>query len=557
MNEPEDTYTPSLESAELPTAALTMLNLKTAPYAAAADDRFFYGEPGVMHQLDLLAHLAEFSELLLLVEAPEGTGKSTLVRQFLLQSKDNWRCAALNGASLAGAESLLAALVGALQLGEGEPATLPQQLAELHRGGLIPILLIDDAGEVPIEALMHLLRLCGSAEQTLTELRIILLAEPGLQERLAQNGIGEPTVHRVELPPFREDQSAAYLLYRLAVAGYTGESPFSATEIRAIHKSADGRPGPLNLYANEALAEKAGRAPRVDQADSNLRTKLGRFPWLGALVLALVIAAIAAFRGPLRGLFEPAPDPPALVPLELPEQPAVHATEDKPTATTLESPAADDSRDTATQQDPHPAASPSADEAPEPAAEAPTTADTTAPEPAQVIEAPAGEEAAAPPPEETPPPAELETRETPPPEDSTAVAQPEPEPAPLVEEPPAEQPAPAAPTEAPAQPQPAAGAPTISSDHAWLAAQAGDRYTLQLLGVLDENSARNFAKRHNLGNKARVFRMLRDGKHWYVVVYGSYPDRDTARAAIATLASPLRTAGPWARSFASIQEQMR
>ena len=89
---------------------------------------------------------------------------------------------------------------------------------------------------------------------------------------------------------------------------------------------------------------------------------------------------------------------------------------------------------------------------------------------------------------------------------------------------------------------------------AWLRRQQPSAYTLQLLGVQQEAAVHSFLQRHRLPGETAYFRTQREGRPWFSVVYGIYPDRAAAVAARAGLPAAVRDGGVWPRSLASIQE---
>jgi len=87
----------------------------------------------------------------------------------------------------------------------------------------------------------------------------------------------------------------------------------------------------------------------------------------------------------------------------------------------------------------------------------------------------------------------------------------------------------------------------------WLREQASGGYTLQLLGTLNEQALVDFVRRHGIGERAAYFTTQRDGRPWHTLVYGSYPDPETARSAIGSLPPALRKQKPWIRRLGDIQ----
>lgn len=99
---------------------------------------------------------------------------------------------------------------------------------------------------------------------------------------------------------------------------------------------------------------------------------------------------------------------------------------------------------------------------------------------------------------------------------------------------------------------PSGSAPGLKRE-SWLKEQTSDSYTLQLLGTVNEQSLVNFARRNGIEDRAAYFTTLRDGRPWYTLVYGSYPDPVSARAAIKALPPALRNQKPWIRRMSDIQ----
>ena len=86
----------------------------------------------------------------------------------------------------------------------------------------------------------------------------------------------------------------------------------------------------------------------------------------------------------------------------------------------------------------------------------------------------------------------------------------------------------------------------------WLKSQANSNYTLQLLAVKDENTARRFIEVHHLLNNAAYLPVKSNGHTLFAVVYGSYPSRSEAALAVKSLPVAWGTPNPWIRSFKSI-----
>lgn len=82
-------------------------------------------------------------------------------------------------------------------------------------------------------------------------------------------------------------------------------------------------------------------------------------------------------------------------------------------------------------------------------------------------------------------------------------------------------------------------------------------YTLQMMGSLEESSVIDFIRTQPNQSEFTYFESRYQGQPWYVVVHGDYPNRNAAVRGIEALPAPLRRMQPWARSFGSVQEDIR
>lgn len=82
-------------------------------------------------------------------------------------------------------------------------------------------------------------------------------------------------------------------------------------------------------------------------------------------------------------------------------------------------------------------------------------------------------------------------------------------------------------------------------------------YTLQMLGARRQESVVEFIASMPEPSNLLYFSTIYKEKPWYVVVYGSFSDRDAAMTAMGELPSPLRSRRPWARSIKGVQDDIQ
>ena len=67
---------------------LEMLGLDRPPFAPEPDPDFFYRDVELGQRLDMLAHLARYGDLLLMIIGPAGAGKTSLRQQFVAENRN-------------------------------------------------------------------------------------------------------------------------------------------------------------------------------------------------------------------------------------------------------------------------------------------------------------------------------------------------------------------------------------------------------------------------------------------------------------------------------------
>ncbi len=332
-------------SANMTASYLTQLGLHTPPFADSNDEAFFYADPERSKYLDMLQHLLQYSEEILLLTGEAGIGKTTLLDRLAARADEQWLICHLDCSETTGADTLFAQIAACfnLQAGGGAEKMLEAfhaQLDELHQQRF-PVLLIDDAqnlSEDALEMVLHLAVLDGSNGKLL---HLVMAGDGQLIERLkAQRFSSLPPPHRLELDGLGEAHGAAYLMRRLQAAGHEGDSPFSVTELKQLHKESEGIPGKLNTLANQLLNKKYGKRlsssnlRRVIQggiaATALLGTVLGLHDRIGALWSGEeknMAPAVQQVKNEPVGKAVAAVDAPVAVPPKAAEAPVVKVPE--------------------------------------------------------------------------------------------------------------------------------------------------------------------------------------------------------------------------------------
>ncbi len=296
---------------------LASYGLTEAPFSSQQDDRFLYLNTSLNERLELLKHYTQYGNLLLLVTGERGIGKSSLKQRFINTAQEEWQICEIQSHTMMDASLLLRQVATGFNITEPplEPAVLfevlSEQLEHMHQQALVPILIIDDAHELPQDALQALLYLAEHHSDQHSALRIILFCEPEIETMLedpAIHSLKERVTHSMEILPLDETQTAEYLRHRLAVAGLDGTSPFTPKLVNKIFKASEGIPSKINEYAHQNLLDDS--EPFISDErdlDDDFIQKVSPFN-LRNMVLAgfavAIIISVLLFQDRINGLFE-------------------------------------------------------------------------------------------------------------------------------------------------------------------------------------------------------------------------------------------------------------
>ena len=497
-----------------------------------------------------------YSQLLLLVTGPLGSGK-TLLRQALVAStnKDAVLSVVISARTAADETSLLRQVAQGLSINQASLEAILTKVAQLAITGQDVYLMVDDAEQLQDSALEVLLLLASGTNEG--RLHVFLFGEPSLLPRLEVFSEGEERFHAIELQPYSEEETRDYLAQRLEGAGQ-GIELISNDLLVDIHEQSEGWPGAINQVARDALIEamlaNRGAARKATGGSFNLPKK-------HLVILAVVaIGVIAAWF--MQGKSKP--EAPQTASTELSMNGATPAQAQQPgsgpavefngSSQPLPLPLVGESQPVIREPLAQAAGQGGDDEGGLPSAAVPPTVSSSAPPVTPLANngvtpmhpvPPAPTEPTAPAATPTPTPAQTPAPAAP--VASAPASKPAPAPAPA--KPAAIKPA----TTAAAKPAPAPAAKPASGGGAgsqWYRNQSGGNFALQILGTGSEANAQAFIRQQG-GGDFRYFKKTLQGKPFYVVTYGSFPNRAAALAAVKKLPSKVQAGKPWPRTFAS------
>ena len=261
--------------------------------------RQYFLTPELSQRLNLIRHLIQNSEQLLLVLAEAGCGKTSLLNQLkkvASQQCEHWWLYTLVSSPALSPETLISEVLVAFNVRQdGKPTqvlqeTLRSHIAATRYNGQLPVLFVDDAHLLPLATLRLIVELAMQGEP-LTRMRVALFCEPQITSVLATpefDIVHNTLIHSLDIPHFSQTQVRDYLQFRLQNSRYSNVRPFSSDFIKKIYAESEGIPGEINLAAQQVLRQfvETRTIPKVPAF-------LYHSKWLWSIPVIIVLMGIA------------------------------------------------------------------------------------------------------------------------------------------------------------------------------------------------------------------------------------------------------------------------
>src|SRR5688572_14410467 len=129
-------------------------------------------------------------------------------------------------------------------------------LRERRSRGEITALLIDEAQSLSHELLEEVRLLANSETTTQKLLPLVLAGQPELRDRLNEVGLRQlkqRVTLRCEIAPFTQQETAAYIAWRIRTAGGDAAKLFTREAVMLIHERSGGIPRTISVICDNAL----------------------------------------------------------------------------------------------------------------------------------------------------------------------------------------------------------------------------------------------------------------------------------------------------------------
>ncbi len=240
---------------------LEHFNLTELPFRLSPDPSFLYLSKHHARAKAYMESTIWFTDGFVVITGEIGSGKTTLLETFLRELEKDVVVAQVAQTQVSPIEFLQAVLVqfgfSPFKMRKAELiATLNQFLVEQYAAGRKVMLIVDEAQNLSNRVLEEIRLLSGVETTKEKVLRIILAGQPELNEKLDSAELVQLVQRirlRFHLTALTPEETQAYILHRLEVAGAHGRQLFEPETLPVIYRYTGGVPRLVNTLCDTAL----------------------------------------------------------------------------------------------------------------------------------------------------------------------------------------------------------------------------------------------------------------------------------------------------------------
>lgn len=546
-----DEPSPTLDTADEPQHLVDYRRRYGLSMDPFADDQHFPLYTGGQRRqiLDQLLHVCQFSHNLLVVLGGYSVGKTRMAQALIDSLDDADDICFIEGQVTSSFDSLMESVLAQFELPDME--TFHEFVRKQSDADGLAVLIIDNAHHLTDDVLLQLIDLIRPGQET--RVHLVFFAESHLLPRLQGLDVEEVALSDFQLIKFSLAETVDYLNFRMEMADYLGPELFTEANVETWWRQSRGQLLELHQYAQDKLLTSASASSAAPSSREVAYVKKGLpVPHIvGAAALGAMLIMGLVYLGGGSSDKEPA----ALTTIPIPkivEQPVASAqSASEPSAVNAATEVA-----VAAGPSEQPVASPAPEQSVKTspvasvAASSTAAAQSVAPETqvikqtviplvkangvAQGVSSAKASSLAA-----VKEPAKVE-----------AVKKPEVQPEKIAAKKVESSVAPSEKTKI------AAESGGYSEQEKTLLSWGESEFTLQLVGLSTEKAVRDFIAQQPNRKDLLLFKSLRQGKDWFVVVTGRYSSSAKARQAVSLLPEAQRKATPWPRDLKTIQREI-
>jgi general secretion pathway protein A len=238
-----------------------LFKLKELPFRLSPDPEFLYLSKNHSRAKAYMESTIWFTDGFVVITGEIGAGKTTLIETFLRELEKDVVVAQINQTQVSAVEFLQAVLVqfgfSPFKMKKAELiSTLNTFLIEQYAAGRKVLLIIDEAQNLSLRTLEEVRMLSGVETTKEKVLRIILAGQPELSTKLDSPELVQLAQRvrlRFHLTALSAEDTKAYVLHRLEVAGSGGRNIFADDTYELLYRYCGGVPRLINTLCETSM----------------------------------------------------------------------------------------------------------------------------------------------------------------------------------------------------------------------------------------------------------------------------------------------------------------
>lgn len=236
--------------------------LSAMPFQLTPDCQFFFDSREHSRAMAHLTYGLAQEEGFIVITGEIGAGKTMLVERLWSQlDQRKYVPVRILTTQIGGDDLLRMVLDGCGVAGSGNDKAgmlrrVGKHFEDQQRGGRRCLLIVDEAQNLPIEALEELRMLSNITVANRAPFQALLLGQPQFREMLAAaelEQLRQRVLASYHLGPLGKAETRAYIEHRLTTAGWAGNPSFDDAAFAAIHRHTDGLPRRINTLCSRLL----------------------------------------------------------------------------------------------------------------------------------------------------------------------------------------------------------------------------------------------------------------------------------------------------------------
>ena len=233
------------------------------PFQLTPDPRFYFDSRSHKKAMAYLTYGLSQGEGFIIITGDIGAGKTTLVGHLFDELDKNQIVAANVVTTQLGADDMLrmvATAFGVRQEGR-DKATLLKKielfLRDCHRRGKRVLLIVDEAQNLPNQALEELRMLSNFQLNDQPLVQCFLLGQPQFRAKLASDPdleqLNQRAIATYHLEPMDAEEVSKYIAHRLRLVGWANDPSFTPDTFDLIYEYTGGVPRKVNTFCSRLL----------------------------------------------------------------------------------------------------------------------------------------------------------------------------------------------------------------------------------------------------------------------------------------------------------------